>query len=37
LKKDGCVYDFMWIGQERASDGRVEDFDRFVLGFSTEA
>ena len=37
LKKDGCVYDFMWIGPERSSDEHVKAFDRFVLGFSTEA
>jgi hypothetical protein len=37
LKKDGCVYDFMWIGAERSSDGQVQAFDRFVRGFSTEA
>jgi hypothetical protein len=32
MKKDGCVYDFMWIGAEGASPG---DFQRFVQGFST--
>ena len=34
LKKDGCVYDFMWIGAESATDST--DFQRFVQGFSTQ-
>jgi hypothetical protein len=34
LKKDGCVYDFMWIGQADSTSG-LPDFERFVLGFST--
>jgi len=34
LKKDGCVYDFMWIGAENARAG-VPDFERFVTGFTT--
>jgi hypothetical protein len=36
LKKDGCVYDFMWIGPIRDSERRIAEFERFVLGFSTE-
>jgi hypothetical protein len=32
MKKDGCVYDFMWIGAAEASPG---EFQRFVQGFST--
>ena len=34
LKKDGCVYDFMWIGADGALDS--SDFQRFVQGFSTQ-
>jgi hypothetical protein len=33
LKKDGCVYDFVRVAND--GGGRAE-FDRFVLGFSTE-
>lgn len=33
LKKDGCVYDFMWIGADGAAGP--DDFQRFVQGFST--
>ncbi|MFO7179298.1 MAG: hypothetical protein DIU78_011420 [Pseudomonadota bacterium] len=36
LKKDGCVYDFMWIGGSPDGRGGVADFERFVRGFSTE-
>jgi hypothetical protein len=36
LKKDGCVYDFVWIGPARDSEPRIGEFERFVLGFSTE-
>ena len=36
LKKDGCVYDFVWIGPVRDSEKRIAEFERFVLGFSTE-
>jgi hypothetical protein len=36
MKKDGCVYDFVWIGSLRESEPRVMEFERFVLGFSTE-
>ncbi|MFZ5895853.1 MAG: hypothetical protein ACOY0T_32655 [Myxococcota bacterium] len=35
LKKDGCVYDFMWIGAESAPRASVEQFEAFVTGFST--
>jgi hypothetical protein len=35
LKKDGCVYDFMWIGAMDASANSMQDFERFVRGFST--
>jgi hypothetical protein len=35
LKKDGCVYDFMWIGAESSPLASVEDFDHFVNGFTT--
>ncbi|HET9957489.1 MAG TPA: hypothetical protein VFQ61_23480 [Polyangiaceae bacterium] len=34
LKKDGCVYDFMWIARPEAT-ASVTEFERFVLGFST--
>lgn len=33
LKKDGCVYDFWSIANDRAID--MAPFDRFVQGFST--
>jgi hypothetical protein len=36
MKKDGCVYDFVWIGSEQQRDPRVAEFERFVAGFSTE-
>jgi hypothetical protein len=36
LKKDGCVYDFMWIGPSENSSAAVGVFERFVRGFSTE-
>jgi len=32
LKKDGCVYDFVRIGHDASG---IEDFERFVQGFST--
>jgi hypothetical protein len=35
LKKDGCVYDFMWIGAEGAALASAGEFQRFVQGFST--
>lgn len=36
LKKDGCVYDFVWIGPIENSERAIGEFERFVLGFSTE-
>lgn len=40
LKKDGCVYDFMWIGRAQEVDeqqpgGGVEQFDSYVGAFRT--
>jgi hypothetical protein len=35
LKKDGCVYDFMWIGADGAAQASASEFQRFVQGFST--
>lgn len=35
LKKDGCVYDFMYIAAAEADSGAHAEFDRFVQGFST--
>ena len=37
LKKDGCVYDFILIAAPSANPASIADFDRFVLGFSTNA
>lgn len=36
LKKDSCVYDFMWIGDENPPQEAISDFERFVQGFTTE-
>lgn len=36
LKKNQCVYDFMWIGADTATAATGSDFQRFVQGFSTE-
>lgn len=36
LKKDACVYDFVWIGVENPPARASTRFDRFVQGFSTE-
>ncbi len=36
LKKDGCVYDFWWIGNEASASAGTAEFQRFVQGFSTE-
>lgn len=33
LKKDCCVYDFMYISDPRTFEEGVPDFDRFVTGF----
>lgn len=35
LKKDGCVYDFMWIGGGNAAQASAAEFQRFVQGFGT--
>jgi hypothetical protein len=35
LKKDGCVYDFMWIGSSESQGPARSDFEGFVRGFST--
>jgi hypothetical protein len=35
LKKDGCVYDFMWIASVDATPASRAAFERFVSGFST--
>jgi hypothetical protein len=37
LKKDSCVYDFMYIARPDRFDQGVGDFDRFVQGFTTVA
>jgi hypothetical protein len=37
LKKDGCVYDFILIAAPSANPASIAEFDRFVLGFSTNA
>lgn len=36
LKKDGCVYDFLYIGSPDSLASDVEPFDRYVAGFRTE-
>jgi hypothetical protein len=36
LKKNECVYDFLWIGLEHPHPDSVAAFGRFVEGFSTE-
>jgi hypothetical protein len=35
LKKDGCVYDFVWIAPPAATPDAEQSFDRFVGGFTT--
>ena len=35
LKKDGCVYDFVLVGEPAKSDGGVEPFESFVGTFHT--
>ena len=35
LKKDGCVYDFVWIAPPAAAPAAEQSFDRFVGGFTT--
>jgi hypothetical protein len=34
LKKDGCVYDFLYISDVAVASGS-QDFERFVQGFAT--
>lgn len=36
VKKDGCVYDFVWIGVPNAPPATNPEFQRFVQGFSTD-
>lgn len=36
LKKDGCVYDFLWIGPRAEGADAIEGYERFVRGFSTQ-
>jgi hypothetical protein len=35
LKKDGCVYDFLYVAAQAPSDDERATFERFVQGFST--
>jgi hypothetical protein len=35
LKKDGCVYDFVYVGEPGVMDAGAPDFERFVTGFHT--
>ncbi len=35
LSKDGCVYDFVYMGPEASYEAGVADFERFVRGFRT--
>jgi hypothetical protein len=35
LKKDGCVYDFMYIAGDGHDSGALASFDGFVRGFAT--
>jgi hypothetical protein len=37
MKKDGCVYDFVYVGDPGRAEGGVADFERFVRGFHTMA
>ena len=34
MKKDGCVYDLMWIAALPTNDGARVEFERFVQGFA---
>lgn len=34
-KKDGCTYDFVYMGDPSAEDGAAKDFQAFVRGFRT--
>jgi len=35
LKKDGCIYDFAYVGDPAAIEAGVPGFERFVQGFHT--
>lgn len=35
LKKDGCVYDLIWVAPPERFDGGLAPFDAFVQGFQT--
>lgn len=35
MKKDGCVYDFVYMGDPSAFDGGAKEFEAFVHGFRT--
>ncbi len=35
LKKDGCVYDFVYVGAPRAVEPGIPEFQAFVRGFHT--
>jgi hypothetical protein len=35
LKKDGCIYDFVYVGEPSAIEAGVPAFERFVTGFHT--
>lgn len=35
LKKDGCVYDLVWVAPPDRFDGGLNEFDAFVAGFQT--
>jgi hypothetical protein len=35
MKKDGCVYDLVWVAPPDRFDGGLESFDAFVAGFGT--
>jgi hypothetical protein len=37
LKKDGCTYDLLLVGERSHVERRRVDFDRFVAGFTTQA
>ncbi|MBX3224667.1 MAG: hypothetical protein KF795_29395, partial [Labilithrix sp.] len=35
LKKDGCIYDFVYMGDPAAFEPGSKEFERFVRGFHT--
>ncbi len=37
MKKDGCVYDLIWIASPAKFDAGLGAFDAFVAGFGTES